>query len=1312
MIRKVLLAFAFVLAVQLVSPAKASADCGGSGEVPCYDWSWCAYTTPSIFGPVCWGGLVPSGSFDGCSSDRLNNWGLVCVDCGAAFQPTCNYGSTCDTDQRYTAVGFCYPCGQSGQAACTTGASCDPGNREIFGFCSASGFSDEPTTNVETMPTLTQPANAPVRGIADLHTHMFSNLGFGGVVFWGEPFDWRGINSALAWCDYTWDFATQWASTGVTGPVTPFGYEIHGPEAFQAVTDPITNALEGQHSVAGDGAFDGWPTSGTYTHQMMYYKWLERAYLGGIRLMVIHMVSNEALCKSGKIRSDFTCDDMDAVNNEIQAAKDLQWAIDWMDDQQFNNSGWFQIAYTPDEARQIIRNGKLAVVLGIEVDSLFDCKPNSTNCDQQYLHDQLAYYYAQGVRHVFPIHQFDNAFGGAALFKNELNAGNIVVTGSHFTVRDCSADGYTFNLEETVTDWLNLLVNGNPLPPQSTYDQSAADCNARGLTDTGTTLINEMMNQHFIIDTDHMSRLMADSVLQIAQTPSGSRQRMYPLVSSHSNFMSKEATKDEFSLTDAQLQIYKQIGGIVTVGNPKGGCDTGYKDQFDFAVTTMQKDGNDQYPGIAFSTDVNGFAGNTAARIGNPGCTNTAGAMPYPFTGIMGGTFDRQVTGQRTFDFNTDGEAHYGLLADFFADLTYGGGMTTAELDPLLNSAETYIRLWENVNNSDQPPPPPAPTVTAQVSGTLGLNGYYVSDVTVTWIVQSDPAATDFKTIACGPTTINYDTHGAGQEIDCVASNSGGKTTGTVVIKRDASPPYAQIRTNRPSPLGSWTNQDVVVDFLINDTGSSGVNGPGEVKVTVNSEGANQTASITVSDNAGNTTVLTVDNINIDKTPPKLGFRFADLPNGATANDVAEEQAKWHNAPVTMILDPQDNLSGVAQILDPSGNQLPFTQSSPAQYTFTSEGRDSLAFTIIDNAGNSRVVTNNPILIDLTPPTITFQSRLPAANGAGWNNAPVDVTWQCGDSLSGATTPSVRTHMGTEGDGQSAIGTCTDRAGNTASATVGNIRIDLTPPALTFGAQTPPANANGWNSTSVTVPFTVTDSLSGIASTSLSSPLSFTGEGASMTGTVTVTDVAGNTANFTSPAVKIDKTPPTITLVSQLPPANQNGWNNSNITTTWACADSLSGVVLPQLSQTLTTEGANQSLSATCVDLAGNRTGDTRSGLNLDKTPPVIACNPDPAVLWPPNNKMVAVGMTLAFSDALSGTWSYSMNQSASSDGGTGDIDGFVLGSTSLSGSLRAKRSGSADRIYTLGYIGSDLAGNTAVCSTTVEVPHDRSQQQ
>src|SRR6185369_9790295 len=85
---------------------------------------------------------------------------------------------------------------------------------------------------------------------------------------------------------------------------------------------------------------------------------------------------------------------------------------------------------------------------------------------------------------------------------------------------------------------------------------------------------------------------------------------------------------------------------------------------------------------------------------------------------------------------------------------------------------------------------------------------------------------------------------------------------------------------------------------------------------------------------------------------------------------------------------------------------------------------------------------------------------------------------------------------------------------------------DTTPPTLTWGSQTPAANSSGWNNTAVDLPFTTSDDLSGVDSSVPESPVKFTSEGANQTHDVTVTDHAGNSATFTSPAVNIDITAP------------------------------------------------------------------------------------------------------------------------------------------------------------------------------------------
>ena len=58
-----------------------------------------------------------------------------------------------------------------------------------------------------------------------------------------------------------------------------------------------------------------------------------------------------------------------------------------------------------------------------------------------------------------------------------------------------------------------------------------------------------------------------------------------------------------------------------------------------------------------------------------------------------------------------------------------------------------------------------------------------------------------------------------------------------------------------------------------------------------------------------------------------------------------------------------------------------------------------------------------------------------------------------------------------------------------------------------------------------------------------------------------------------------------------------------------------------------------------------------------------------------------------------------------------GDIQGFTTGTAAVNGLLRAERLGTGTgRVYTFTYQGSDRAGNSATCRTSVAVPHDQGQ--
>ena len=60
----------------------------------------------------------------------------------------------------------------------------------------------------------------------------------------------------------------------------------------------LTGKGTGDIATRGTGfpLYNHWPHWTSTTHQKMYYRWLERAYRGGLRLMVELAVTNSALC--------------------------------------------------------------------------------------------------------------------------------------------------------------------------------------------------------------------------------------------------------------------------------------------------------------------------------------------------------------------------------------------------------------------------------------------------------------------------------------------------------------------------------------------------------------------------------------------------------------------------------------------------------------------------------------------------------------------------------------------------------------------------------------------------------------------------------------------------------------------------------------------------------------------------------------------------------------------------------------------------------------------------------------------------------
>ncbi|HEX6160088.1 MAG TPA: carboxypeptidase regulatory-like domain-containing protein, partial [Thermoanaerobaculia bacterium] len=118
-----------------------------------------------------------------------------------------------------------------------------------------------------------------------------------------------------------------------------------------------------------------------------------------------------------------------------------------------------------------------------------------------------------------------------------------------------------------------------------------------------------------------------------------------------------------------------------------------------------------------------------------------------------------------------------------------------------------------------------------------------------------------------------------------------------------------------------------------------------------------------------------------------------------------------------------------------------------------------------------------------------------------------------------------------------------------------------------------------------------------------------------------------------------DDVPPMIrTTVAPLP--NAAGWNNADVTVTFHCADSTSGIAFCPAPVVVTGEGAGQAITGTARDRAGNAT-TARATISLDKS------NPEIAVTSPADGSTIAapqVTITGTATDALSGVAAVSCN--------------------------------------------------------------------
>lgn len=264
-------------------------------------------------------------------------------------------------------------------------------------------------------------AGGRLLGYADSHLHATSTTFLGGAKP-GWPFHKFGVTHALADCS-----------------------PEHGPTGQGDVVGSLFTGDTDGHDTHGWPTFPDWPSRTATTHEATYWKWIERSWKAGLRLIVNYAVDNGTLCE---VQRNLSGDPARNCNEMVSARQQLATAYAMQDyiDAQYGGrgAGWFRIVLNPADARRVITDGKVAVLLGIEVSNLLDCSvsynPASTqeaaeetgepaSGGQRYgcamtetgapheILSQLRQLKLLGVSGLFTIHEFDNAFGGSDIFE-------------------------------------------------------------------------------------------------------------------------------------------------------------------------------------------------------------------------------------------------------------------------------------------------------------------------------------------------------------------------------------------------------------------------------------------------------------------------------------------------------------------------------------------------------------------------------------------------------------------------------------------------------------------------------------------------------------------------------------------------------------------------------------------------------------------------------------------------------------------------------------------------------------------------------
>lgn len=377
------------------------------------------------------------------------------------------------------------------------------------------------------------------------------------------------------------------------------------------------------------------------------------------------------------------------------------------------------------------------------------------------------------------------------------------------------------------------------------------------------------------------------------------------------------------------------------------------------------------------------------------------------------------------------------------------------------------------------------PLIQPVVLGTLGDNGWYVSDVSLDWSV-TDPESELVWTNGCYRADVQFDV--PQMPFHCMADSAGGHSEQSIEIKRDATPPHTTWRdfhTEAGTARFEFEGDDAMsglAGFECSLDGAAYASCVSPLVLNVSSGGHEFT--VRAVDAAGNRDPWPMRHVwTADATPPVIDV-FVHGPQGREGWYVGDVRIDW-------------------PVQDPESPVTSMVGCDPTELTSDAIGA-GFTCTATSNGGTSmKTVT---VKRDATSPVITATAAT-QPNAAGWYREGVNVVFACADATSGVEHCDDRSQwLDGEGAVSSSPQGAMDVAGNPGISNVVTVNIDRTAPTLNPQVSASQLLLNG----TASVAANGSDALSGIAAQSCDAL--FTGSIGTKQVACTVIDRAGNSA--------------------------------------------------------------------------------------------------------------------------------------------------------------------------------------------------------